>query len=219
MVATKPLLRGWFHAAASVASLALTVVLCLMAHKDALRLFAVLIFGLSMVELYTVSAAYHIGTGFWSKATARRLRALDHANIFVLIAGTYTPLCIALLTSWLRLTILALIWGVALAGISLATLTLRAPRSLTTGLYVGMGWVAILALPAFLRALPPLGFILLLLGGVLYTIGAVIYARKWPDPFPRVLGFHEIFHIFVIAGSISFAVVIAVWATSPLTHA
>jgi hemolysin III len=82
-----------------------------------------------------------------------------------------------------------------------------------------MGWVAILALPAFLRALPPLGFILLLLGGVLYTIGAVIYARKWPDPFPRVLGFHEIFHIFVIAGSISFAVVIAVWATSPLTHA
>jgi hemolysin III len=113
MIATKPLLRGWFHAAASVASLALTVVLCLMAHTDALRLFAVLIFSLSMVELYTVSATYHIGTGFWSKATARRLRALDHANIFVLIAGTYTPLCIALLTGWLRLTILVLIWGLA----------------------------------------------------------------------------------------------------------
>jgi hemolysin III len=215
MIATKPLLRGWFHAAAAIASMALTIVLCLLARNDSLRFFAMLVFGLSMVELYTVSATYHIGTGFWSAATANRLRALDHANIFVLIAGTYTPLCIALLSGWLKLAILVLIWGLALVGIGLATVTLRAPRSLTAGLYVGMGWVAILALPAFLRALPLPGVILLLLGGILYTTGAVIYARKRPDPFPRVLGFHEIFHLCVIAGSISFAVVIAVWATTP----
>jgi hemolysin III len=215
MIATKPLVRGWFHAAAAIASMALTIVLCLLARNDSLRLFAMLVFGLSMVELYTVSATYHIGTGFWSAATAKRLRALDHANIFVLIAGTYTPLCIALLSGWLKLAILVLIWGLALSGVGLATVTSSAPRSLTTGLYVDMGWVAILALPAFLRALPLLGVMLLLLGGILYTIGAVIYACKRPDPFPSALGFHEIFHLFVIAGSISFAVIIAVWATSP----
>lgn len=210
----KPLLRGWFHAVAAVASVVLTLALCLLTYHNTPRLISMLIFGLSMVELYTVSATYHIGTGHWSSNAARRLRSLDHANIFVLIAGTYTPLCLALLTGWLQPGILVLIWALALTGVGLASLSLRAPRWVTAGLYVGMGWVALLALPAFLERLPWPAVGLLLLGGVLYSVGALIYTLKWPNPFPRVLGFHEVFHLFVIAGSVSFATVIAVWATA-----
>ncbi|HTD18254.1 MAG TPA: hemolysin III family protein, partial [Ktedonobacteraceae bacterium] len=90
--------------------------------------------------------------------------------------------------------------------------TLHTPRWLTASLYVVMGWVAVLALPAFLTVVPWTAVALLLLGGILYTIGAVVYARRWPNPFPRVLGFHEIFHLFVIAGSVAFAIAVWTWA-------
>jgi hemolysin III len=206
----KPLLRGRFHAGAAFAALVLTVALCARSHTDPPRLLSMLIFGLSMVELYAVSAVYHIGR--WSPTAWRRLRALDHANIFILIAGTYTPLCFNLLSGWLRPAILALIWALAAAGVALTTLTLRTPRWLSTALYVGMGWVALLALPAFARALGWGAIALLLLGGGLYTAGAVVYARRWPNPFPRVFGFHEVFHLLVIAGGAAFATAIWFWA-------
>lgn len=206
----KPLLRGRFHAAAAVAAIALTVALCAQSRTDPPRLISMLIFGLSMVELYTVSAVYHIGR--WGPAIWSRLRALDHANIFILIAGTYTPLCFNVLSGWLRPAILALIWALAVAGAALTTLTPRTPRWLSTALYVGMGWVALLALPQFARALGWGAVALLLLGGGLYTTGALVYARRRPDPFPRVFGFHEVFHLFVIAGSAAFAAAIWLWA-------
>lgn len=205
----KPLLRGRFHAVAAMGAVALTVALCWQSRMDPPRMISMLIFGLSMVELYTVSAVYHIGT--WQPRTEKRLRALDHANIFVLIAGTYTPLCFNVLSGWLRPAILILIWGLAIVGAALATLTLRTPRWLTAGLYVGMGWVALLALPAFLGAMPWEATAMLVLGGLLYTVGALIYARKRPNPFPRVLGFHEVFHLFVIAGGAAFALAIWIW--------
>lgn len=203
----KPLMRGWSHALAALAALVLTLVLCWQSRADGPRLVSLLIFGLSMLELYTISALYHIGR--WSTRPARVLRAIDHANIFVMIAGTYTPLCFNLLSGWLRVTILAVIWTLAVIGVSLAIFTLRLPRWITATLYIGMGWVVVLALPAFLAAMSWYGVGLLLLGGILYTLGAVIYARKRPDPFPRVFGFHEVFHLFVIAGSVSFAS--AIW--------
>lgn len=205
----KPLMRGWFHAVAAVASVALTVALCWRTREDPPRLVSMAIFGLSMVELYTVSALYHIGR--WKLSVRRVWRALDHANIFVLIAGTYTPLCFNVLDGWLRPTLLTVIWLCAVVGVALATLTLRAPRWLTAALYVAMGWVSVFALPAFVHALswPPV--LLLLGGGILYTIGALVYARRWPNPFPRVFGFHEVFHLFVIAGSVAFVLVIWIW--------
>ncbi len=206
----KPLLRGRFHAIAAVGSLFLTIALCWQSRTDLPKLVSLLVYGLSMMELYTVSAFYHIGT--WREPVRRKLRALDHANIFILIAGTYTPLCFILLSGWLRPTILIVIWVLALVGIGIATITLHAPRWITASLYVGMGWVVILALPAFLQVVPWTTVGLLLLGGLLYTIGAVIYARRWPNPFPHTFGFHEIFHLFVIAGSIAFAVSIWFWA-------
>ena len=183
----KPLLRGWFHAFAALASIIFTVILCWRSLNDLPRLFSLLVYGLSMVELYTVSALYHIGR--WSEKPRRVLRALDHANIFVLIAGTYTPLCFNLLSGWIRPTILILIWTLAIVGVALATLSLHAPRWLNAALYVIMGWVVLFALPAFLAVVPWIAIAWFLLGGILYTIGALIYARRWPDPFPRVLAF------------------------------
>ena len=107
--------------------------------------------------------------------------------------------------------ILAAVWLVALAGIVLSVFTTHIPRWVGTGLYLGMGWVVILALPALIAALPWPAIALLAAGGVFYSIGAVIYARKRPDPFPRVLGFHEVFHLFVVAGGLAFALVVWIW--------
>jgi hemolysin III len=206
----KPLMRGWSHAVAAVASIVLTVILCVLSRHDIPRMISMLIFGLSMIELYTISAVYHIVT--WNPAKRRVLRAIDHANIFVLIAGTYTPLCFNILTGWLRTTILIVIWTLALVGIASSIFTLKLPRWANAALYVAMGWVVILAIPAFLAVLPWISVAILFLGGLLYTIGAVIYARKKPDPFPAIWGYHEVFHLFVILGSIAFATSVWVWA-------
>ncbi|HEY7356928.1 MAG TPA: hemolysin III family protein [Ktedonobacterales bacterium] len=178
----KPLLRGWSHALAAVGAVCLTIALCWQSRRDPPRLLSMLIYGLSLCELYLISALYHLGS--WATPIRRRLRALDHANIFLFIAGTYTPLCFNILSGW--------------------------PRVVGTSLYIGMGWVAVFALPAFLALLPWQATGLLVLGGLLYTIGGIIYARRWPDPFPRVFGYHEVFHLFTIAAGLAFTVVI--WA-------
>jgi hemolysin III len=206
----KPLLRGWFHAMAAMGAVVLTAALCLKSRADIPRMISMLIFGLSMIELYAVSAIYHIGN--WPTPQRRILRTIDHANIFILIAGTYTPLCFNILIGWLRVAMLLLIWLLAALGLCLSFSTLELPRWVLASLYVGMGWVAILALPIFITRLPWTALGTLALGGILYTIGAVIYARKKPDPFPNVLGYHEVFHLFVIAGGVAFVACIWIWA-------
>ena len=121
-------------------------------------------------------------------------------------------MCFNILTGWLRVTILMVIWALALVGIVSSIFTLKLPRWANAALYVAMGWVVILAIPAFLAVLPWISVATLLLGGILYTIGAVIYARKKPDPFPSIWGYHEVFHLLVILGSIAFAACVWVWA-------
>lgn len=209
MTAKKPLMRGWSHALAAVAAVALTAALAWRSRDDGPRLLSFVIFGASMIELYAVSAAYHIGR--WRASSLRALRAMDHANIFVLIAGTYTPICFNVLSGWVRIALLCVIWLLALAGVALQVMWRMAPRGVSTSLYVGMGWVAVLALPAFWAALPSAAVGMLLLGGVLYTIGALVYGLRWPNPFPHIFGFHEVFHLFVIAGSVAFVVVVWLW--------
>ncbi len=208
----KPLLRGWFHAGAALAAIIITGILCWLSRSDGPRLLSMLIFGLSMIEMYTVSAVYHIKT--WSPGPRRVWRTVDHANIFVLIAGTYTPLCFNVLDGWLRVTLLITVWLLAVLGVGFAISSLKyaTPRWLNASLYVIMGWVVVLALPAFLSVLPWTAIATLLLGGVLYTIGAVFYALRRPNPWPRVFGYHEIFHILVIAGSAAFVVCVWIWA-------
>jgi hemolysin III len=212
---TKPLLRGWFHAVAAVGAVVVTIALTWLSRDDPPRLYSMLVFGLSMIALYTVSAIYHIGS--WTEKPRRVLRSLDHSNISLLIAGTYTPLCFNLLDGTFRTFMLLAVWLSALAGMALSVsiglpgVTWEVPRPLSTALYIAMGWISLLALPAFLAVLPGPVIGLLLLGGVFYTVGAIIYARKKPNPFPTVLGFHEVFHLFVIAGSVVFTIVIWVW--------
>lgn len=205
----KPLTRGWSHAAASLWALGLTITLCLRARADTPRLISVAIFGLTMIELYSVSALYHIGS--WRPAATRRLRSLDHANIFLLIAGTYTPLCVNILSGWARAAMLVTIWLLAILGVGLAVVAPDLPRKISASLYIGMGWVAVLALPAFTAALHWPALLTLLAGGVLYTLGGLVYAWRWPNPSPRVFGFHEVFHLFVIAGGLAFAAVVWFW--------
>jgi hemolysin III len=205
----KPLLRGWSHAAAAVAALVTTVALVRLSGDDGARAVSMLIFGVSMVVMYGVSATYHIGR--WRPETRRVLRGFDHANIYLLIAGTFTPLCFNVLDGPLRTAILVVIWTIAVAGVALSVFTEHLPRFVTAGLYLGMGWIGVVVVPAFARLMPWQAVAMLLLGGVLYTIGALVYALRRPDPYPEVFGFHEIFHLFVIGGSAAFTVTIWVW--------
>lgn len=205
----KPLLRGWFHAVASVGALIVTIGLLVKTYGDMANFVAALVFGLSMVILYAVSSIYHIGS--WEGRRERALRAFDHANIFLLIAGTYTPICVNVLTGHMRVTMLALVWGLAALGIGGVLFTLRMPRAVQVALYIGMGWVALIALPELIRTLPIGATLMLLLGGALYTMGALVYALRRPDPLPHIFGYHEIFHLFVIGGSSAFVATIWLW--------
>lgn len=205
----KPLLRGWSHAAGAVAAIVVTALLLRATAGDTARFWGALVFGLSMIALYVGSAVYHLGR--WTGRADQVLQTIDHANIYIYIAGSYTPLCIALLPDPLRTMLLVLIWALAVGGVVTSMLTIRLPRWVPPLLYVGMGWTAVLAMPTFVRTLPWVAVLLLLTGGISYTVGGVIYALRRPDPFPRIFGFHELFHLLVIGGSASFVAVIWGW--------
>ena len=157
------------------------------------------VFGLSLVALYTTSALYHLLP--LSAAAVARLRLLDHAMIFVLIAGTYTPVCLIALHGGWRWGLLGLIWGLAVGGIGLKLRWRRMPRGLSTALYELMGGVAVIAVPALIRAAPLGALAWLLAGGVAYSVGALVYACDRPTLIPGVFGAHELWHLFVLAGS------------------
>jgi len=165
------------------------------------HLILFLIFGLGMILLYTTSTLYH-----WlklSEAGIKKMRKADHIMIFIYIAATYTPVCIIALRGNLGWGLLAAIWCVALGGIIIKIFWMNAPRWLSTFIYLLMGWLAVVVIYPLLDTLQTGALLWLLIGGLFYTIGAVIYALKKPDPFPGILGFHEIFHLFVLAGSFS----------------
>ena len=165
------------------------------------QVVAFAIFGASLVLLYTTSGIYHLLNA--SERGLAFLRRLDHMMIYVLIAGTYTPLCLVLLRGRLGISLLVLVWTIAVIGILQKLLWMHAPRWFSTVLYLGMGWAALAVAKPVLDA-APLGFVIwILAGGVFYTIGAIVYATKWPDPAPGIFGFHEIWHLFVMAGSFS----------------
>ncbi len=163
------------------------------------QLVAFGIFGFSLIALYSASALYHLLP--LSPAGVAGLRRADHMSIFVLIAGTYTPFCLLALDGGWRVGLLSLVWGLALCGILLKLLWMDAPRWLSVALYLGMGWVALVAAPALFRAVPAGGMAWVLAGAFVYSAGALIYGLKRPNPMPGVFGFHELWHLFVLAGS------------------
>jgi len=164
-----------------------------------LHILSFTVFGLSLIGLYTASTVYHIIDK--PDAMASIYRRIDHMMIFVLIAGTYTPICLVSLKGQTGYTLFAIIWAVAISGIIMKALWINAPRWLTTGLYILMGWLVILAIRPIISALPAEGFRWLFAGGIIYTIGGIIYALKWPLKNNRWFGFHELFHLFVLGGS------------------
>ena len=157
------------------------------------------IFGLSLIALYSASTLYHLLP--LSPAGIARLRRVDHMAIFVLIAGTYTPFCLLALDGAWRMGLLSVIWVLAMCGVSFKVFWMGAARWLSVALYLGMGWVAVIAAPALLRAVPVGGMAWVLGGGLTYSAGALVYGLKRLNPVPGVFGFHELWHLFVVAGS------------------
>jgi hemolysin III len=209
--ALKPKLRGWLHFSAAPLALVLGLGLMVFTPTEALRA-AVAVYVLTTVLLFGVSAAYHLGAGR-PKVNAF-LRKLDHANIYLFIAGSYTPFAAALDEKRLGWTILLLVWGIALVGLVLPIAWMHAPRWVTAGSYIALGWVALFFLPDLWAAFGPTTVVLLAVGGLLYTIGGVIYARKRPNPHPEWFGFHELFHAFTIAAYLVLYVAVALVVTA-----
>ena len=203
----KPRLRGWLHFGAAPLAFVLGLGLLVVVPDQNLRL-AVAVYVATSVLLFGVSASYHLGAG--GPRTNAFLHRLDHANIYLFIAGSYTPFAAALPDSDTGRLMLVLVWTIALVGLVIAVLWWSAPRWLSVASYVGLGWVAIFFLPTLWRAYGPLVVVLMALGGVLYTIGGIVYARKRPDPAPAWFGYHEIFHALTIAAFLVQFVAVAI---------
>lgn len=199
----KPKLRGWLHLALAPLTLAAGIVLVVLSPTQSTRIGSAFFCGSALI-LFTVSAIYHTGT--WSPRTWAFLRRFDHSNIFLLIAGSYTPLTLIMLEGTQRVVLLATIWGTALLGVLFRVFWVGAPRWLYTPIYIGMGWAALFYLPDFAHgASENLGvgtavavLVLVGAGGALYTMGAIVYGFRRPNPWPQWFGFHEVFHTFTV---------------------
>ena len=192
----KPKLRGWLHACTTPLALAAGIVLIALAPTTLGKIGGA-VFLCASVLLFGTSGVYHRFT--WGDRATAVLRRMDHANIYLIIAGTYTPFVALVLDGALRTAMMALIWGGALAGVLFKVFWVGAPRWLSTGLYLAIGWVAVLFIPDLVTGTHPATWILILAGGLLYSAGAVVYGLKRPDPAPRWFGFHEVFHSLTIA--------------------
>jgi hemolysin III len=205
----KPRLRGVSHQWAFVVSLLLGAGLVIAAPDGESRL-ALAIYAVSVAALFGTSALYHRIT--WSSAAARRwMRRLDHSMIFFLIAGTYTPFALLALEGTISTVILIVVWAGAFGGVILKLAWLDAPKWLIAGVYIALGWVALAAFPQLYEALGVTATGMVAAGGVLYTLGAVVYAMRRPDPAPTVFGYHEVFHLLVIAAAALQYAVVAFW--------
>jgi hemolysin III len=203
-----PLLRGVSHAWAFWFALAGAVVLILLA-PSATAVTAAAIYGAGLCALFAGSALYHRWR--WDPRWRPLLRRLDHSTIFIFIAASYTPVALLVLHGALSWVVLAIAWGGAAAGVFFSLAWIDAPRWLTAATYLALGWVAVIALPQLASKLGAAPFALIAVGGGLYSIGAVVYALRRPDPWPRVFGFHEVFHAFVIAAAVCHFVAMAGW--------
>jgi len=194
-----PLLRGVFHLGAFVAAIAAGIVLVLLAD-GALEIVSSWVYAAALAAMFGASALYH---RFPWRSTAKRLwaRRLDHSTIFVFIAGTYTLFALLRFEGMSRWLVLVLVWLGAVLGLVLELVWIDSPRWLSAVAYLLVGWVGVVAIPQMFSRAGVAVAVLLLVGGGLYSLGAVIYATRWPNPFPRVLGFHEVFHLLVVAAA------------------
>jgi len=202
----KPTWRGWQHAIMFPVAVVAGIVMIATAPTVAGRVSSA-IFAVTAALLFGVSALLHRGR--WSTGTEGLLRRLDHANIYLIIAGTYTPFAVLALPTSSGKLLLSIVWSGALVGVVLRVFWIGVPRWLSTSLYVVVGWVVVFFLPELVDTAGWGVVVLIAVGGVLYTLGAVVYATKWPNPAPRTFGFHEVFHTLTIVAFT--AHYIAVW--------
>lgn len=194
----KPLARGYIHQAAFLIALCACTFL-LISNTGTFDLLACVIYSLSLVGMFGVSALYHVPT--WSRDKYLILRRIDHATIFILIAGTATPICLLSLKGVAGLHLLFIFWLSAIIGMLMTTLWSHGPKWARAVLYIAMGWVGVFYFPEIRASVGATNFYLLITGGIVYTLGALIYGFKWPDPYPKVFGYHEIFHVLVVCAS------------------
>ncbi|HEX7356216.1 MAG TPA: hemolysin III family protein [Ignavibacteriaceae bacterium] len=196
-------MNGFTHFIGVIFSIVATLVL-IIKSSDSQTLIGVLsltVFSVSMILLFTASTLYH-----WLKLSeegTKRLRKADHIMIFIYIAATYTPICIIVLRGNTGVILLFAVWLVAIMGVIIKLFWMNAPRWLSTFIYVLMGWLAVIVIYPLFNSLQLNALLWLFAGGFFYTTGAIIYAIKKPDPYPGLFGFHEIFHVFVLLGTIS----------------
>ena len=187
-----------FGAVASVVALGFMLYYSITIHSVS-AIWASSVFGFGMTLLYLASSIYHWSLGPESRIL--KLKKFDHISIFILIAGTYTPYCILALTDPLRWIMFGIVWAIAFIGLFIKLFWITAPRFLSTAIYLAMGWMAVIIFPYMKDEFGMEGFFWLAMGGLSYTVGAVIYALKKPNLIPDILGFHEIWHVFVLGGT------------------
>jgi len=194
----KPRWRGRIHRWAFFVSIPAGVLLVLLSRGVSAHVAAIL-FALSLAGLFGTSATYH--TGNWTPHVRQRLQRMDHAMIFVLIAGSYTPITLLALQPAWGIALLVTVWTVAVIGVTLALVRFGALRRAGGYMYIGLGWIVVLALPAIVQSLGPLELGLLFAGGLLYTLGAIGLRLQWPNPRPTVFGYHEAWHAMTVAAA------------------
>lgn len=201
--------NGLTHLLAAIVAFIGLVVLIILAWGDPGRVLSLAVYGVSLVLLFSASATYHLMNA--SPEGMQRLRKFDHSAIYLLIAGTYTPICFNMFDGFWKWGLLGIVWGLAIAGIGVKLFIIKAPRWLTAGVYILMGWLGMFAIREMLVSLPAGALAWLLAGGIVFTLGAVVYVTKIPNFIPGKFGFHEVWHIFVILGALAHFVMIAVY--------
>jgi len=205
----RPLLRGVSHLLAAIVATTLGAPALLLIADSPRAYVGAAIFAASLTLLYSTSAAYHRIN--WTPLFRAIISRMDHSMVLVLIGGTFTPFCLVVLNTAWGITMLSVIWGIAGAGVLVNMAWPATPRWLRVGFYVVLGWLGLIPAPELASRLAAAPLALLVLGGVLYTIAGLIYAVGKPDPFPRVFGHLEVFHLFVIAGSVLHYLTIAIY--------
>ncbi len=208
----KPTWRGWIHAGTFPVTIVAGVILLLLADGGAAK-WSSFVFVLSSMLLFGNSALYHRFN--WKPMTRLVLKRIDHANIFLLIAGSYTPIAVLALPPAKSILLLSLVWGGAILGIAFRVFWIHAPRWLYVPLYLALGWGALMFIVDFFQANAAM-MTLIMIGGLCYSVGAVVYGMKKPNPVPGVFGFHEIFHSLTVVAFLCHWVAILIIATHPL---
>ena len=198
---------GFTHLGAAIFSAISLLVMLILSWGDPQKQVLLAIYGISLILMFSASATYHLV--ITSPEKQLLLRKWDHSAIYLLIAGTYTPICLTYFTGPYRWGMLAAVWAFALIGVTVKICVIHAPRLLNAGLYLAMGWLAVFAIPQIISNMPAGAILWMVAGGLFFTVGAVVYITKKMDFVPGVFGFHEVWHIFVILGCLCHLIMIA----------